>query len=239
MRFEVLPAIDVAAGRLARYTPSGPEPVAAFDGDPLAAARSFVEAGAQWLHVVDMDLAFTGEAANLGVIRAIADLGARVQASGGVANVDEIRALLDAGAQRVVLGSAALVDRGGVEAAIALFGDRLAIGIEVSHGRVGSRGRGDETDLDLGETLAWLAEIGATRFVVTAVDRVGGLEGADASTTVLVAKRTGRPVLASGGIATLDDLRRLAATEQIEGAIVGRAALEGGLDLGQVLRLEA
>ncbi len=110
MTFQVIPAIDVAGGRLARLSPDGPVAIEAFGGDPLAAARACLEAGATLLHVVDMDLAFSGEARNAGVLRSIAALGARVQAAGAIVDDREIAAALDAGSERVVLGSAALDD---------------------------------------------------------------------------------------------------------------------------------
>ena len=110
MAFEILPAIDVAGGRLARYSPAGPEPVDVHNGDPIVAARAFVDAGARWIHVVDMDLAFLGEARNLDVLRSMVALGVHVQAAGAIVSDGGIQASLDAGVARVVLGSAALAD---------------------------------------------------------------------------------------------------------------------------------
>jgi len=104
--FEVIPAIDVADGRLARFTPDGLVPIEAFGGEPVAAAEAFAAAGAPRIHVVDMDLAFTGDARNLGIVRSIAELGVAVQASGGVTSRVDAERLISAGADRVVLGSA-------------------------------------------------------------------------------------------------------------------------------------
>lgn len=228
MGFEVLPAIDVSNGRLAAYGPHGPVPVAAFGGDPLAAARSYAEAGARWIHVVDMDLAYEGEARNRDVVRRIAGIGPAVQASGGITAADDAQAMIDAGARRVVLGSRALSDEASVAGSIARLGNQLVVGLETDAGRIRSRGAGP-VDLPLAETLGWLVAAGAHAFLLTAVARVGSLEGADVATVKRVV-RSGRPVLAAGGIATLADLasvRRAGAA----GAVVGRAALEGGLDL--------
>jgi phosphoribosylformimino-5-aminoimidazole carboxamide ribonucleotide (ProFAR) isomerase len=232
MRFEVIPAIDVADGRLARYTPLGPKPVAAFGGDPVAAARACVESGARWVHVVDMDLAFQRGARNLDVIRAIASLGASVQASGGIRTASEAHDVLDAGAHRVVLGSSALRDETAALDVIGLLSGRLIAGIDVEEGRIRSRGA-DPVDLPLAETLGWLVAGGAQAFLVTAVSRVGTLEGPDVSVVKRVV-RAGRPVLAAGGVTTIEDLRavRLAGAT---GAVVGRAAMEGSLDLAAAL----
>ena len=227
--FEVLPAIDVHRGRLAAIGPDGPRPVDVFGGDPVRAARAFAEAGAAWLHVVDLDLAFDGEPRNVEVVDEIASLGPAVQAAGSVRTADEVRRFLAAGATRVVLGSAALADPASAAELLSSNGERLVVGVEVAEGRIRSRGR-DPVDLDLLETLGWLVAADARRFLVTAVDRVSGLGGPDVELVRRVA-RTGRPVLAGGGVATAAHLRDLRAAGAA-GAVVGRALLDGALDAG-------
>ncbi|HWC72165.1 MAG TPA: HisA/HisF-related TIM barrel protein [Actinomycetota bacterium] len=232
MGFEVIPAIDVAGGRLALFTPDGPTRANAFGGDPLDAARAYAAAGARRVHVVDLDLAFDGVARNLETVRAIARLGLRVQGSGGIATGEDARAVLDAGADRVVLGSGALADERDAVRTIAELAERVLVGIEVDDRRIRSRGAA-RVDLPLAETLGWLVGAGARAFLVTAVARAGTLQGPDVATIKRVV-RSGRPVIAAGGIANLDDLRavrRAGAT----GAIVGRAALEGSIPLSELL----
>ncbi|HEX6399864.1 MAG TPA: HisA/HisF-related TIM barrel protein [Actinomycetota bacterium] len=226
--FEVIPAIDVHQGRLAAIGQDGPHPVDAFDGDPVHAGASFAEAGARWLHVVDLDLAFDGEPRNLGVVEAIASLGPAVQVAGGVRTADEVRLLLAAGAARVVLGSAALADPETAAELLSVNGERLVVGVEVAEGRILSRGR-DPVDLDLMETLGWLVAGDVRTILVTAVDRVAGLGGPDVALVRRVA-RAGRPVLAAGGVSAAEHLRDLRAAGAA-GAVVGRAALEGAIDL--------
>jgi phosphoribosylformimino-5-aminoimidazole carboxamide ribotide isomerase len=229
MPFTVLPAIDLWEGRLALLTHDGPVPSDAFGGDPLAAAEAYAAAGARWLHVVDMDLAFRGELANADTIRALCALaGTRVQASGGIrtaAQVDELRAL---GATRVVLASAALGD---ADAVLEVIGrsrpGETVIGIEVEAGRI--RARGSDVDLELASTLGWLSAAGAEALLVTAVDRVATITGPDTSLVRRVA-RAGLPVLAAGGIRSLNDLETLREAGAM-GAVVGRSALEGSLGL--------
>ena len=230
--FEVIPAIDVSEGHLAAFTSAGPRPVETFGGDPLAAAVAAVEAGARWLHVVDMDLAFRGEARNLEVVAAIASLPVAVQAAGGVRRAEEVRVLFEAGATRVVLGSAALADEARATAFLSADGARLVIGIEVDEGHIRSRGR-DPVDLPLLETLGWLVSAGASSFLVTSVDRVGRRDGPDLELVRRVV-RAGRPVLAAGGIASIADLHDLRAAGA-SGAVVGRAALDGSLDLSAAI----
>jgi phosphoribosylformimino-5-aminoimidazole carboxamide ribotide isomerase len=234
--FEVIPAIDVSGGRLARFTQEGPEPVEAFGGDPVAAAASALAAGARLLHVVDLDLAFVGEPRNLGVVAAIAGLGVPVQAAGGVRTADEVRSLVAAGAARAVLGSGALAHEDRVGALLEREASRLVIGLDVVDGRIRSRGR-DPVDLALMETLGWLVAAGAPAFLVTSVARVGALGGADDELVRRVV-RAGRPVLAAGGITSIEDLRGLRAAGA-SGAVVGRAALEGSLDLAGAIEAMA
>jgi phosphoribosylanthranilate isomerase len=234
MAFEVLPAIDVAGGRLARLTSRGPTSVDAFGGDPLAAAAHFVDAGARWLHVVDLDLAFTGDPANTAVVEAIAALGVDVQASGGISSSRDLEAMLDAGAARAVLGSAALADPDAVGDLASRFGERLAVGVETDGERIRARGRSG-VDLDLGSTLAWLRETDVVRIVVTSVARVGALGGPDTAGIRAVATVLGRPVIGAAGVASIEDLLEVAAIPGVEGAIVGRALLDGAFDLEAAL----
>ncbi|MDP9343504.1 MAG: HisA/HisF-related TIM barrel protein [Actinomycetota bacterium] len=239
MPFEVIPAIDLVDGGLGRVRAGRPVPVDAFQGDPLAAAAAFVEAGARWIHVVDTDLAFTGRPSGLEVIRAIAGLAVRVQASGGLRTDEDIDAVLDAGAARAVLGSAALQDLDHAAELIGRHGERLAVGLEVDGEAIRPRGRGG------GGGGTWLVDAvlpqlvasGATRFVVTSVALVGERSGPDLGAIRAVARAAGRPVIAAGGIATVADLEALAAAApNVEGAIVGSALYEGGLDLAGAIR---
>ncbi len=230
--FEVIPAIDVSDGALAALTPAGPRPVKAFGGDPVAAAEAAVTAGARWLHVVDMDLAFRGEARNLEVVAEIASLPVAVQAAGGVRDAEAVRAFFEAGVARVVLGSAALADEHGATTLLSAEGPRLAIGIEVDEGRIRSRGR-DPVDLPLLETLGWVVSAGAHLLLLTSVERVGQGGGPDLELVTRVG-RAGLPVLAAGGIASIADLSDLRAAGAA-GAIVGSAALAGSLDLAAAI----
>jgi phosphoribosylformimino-5-aminoimidazole carboxamide ribonucleotide (ProFAR) isomerase len=233
MFFDVLPAIDLYRGRLARVGSGTVEPVAAFGGDPMAAAEAYRDGGASWVHVVDLDLAFDGRMTIGPIVEALGRMGLRVQASGGVRGPDEVSALLDAGATRVVLGSGALADEPSVSGAIAGFGGSLWCGIEAEGDLIRSRGR-DPVELPLVATLGWLTASGAHGFVATAVSKVSGLSGPDVEMIRRVV-RTGRPVVAGGGISTIDHLRAVRSAGAT-GAIVGRAALEGSLDLTEAIQ---
>jgi phosphoribosylformimino-5-aminoimidazole carboxamide ribonucleotide (ProFAR) isomerase len=232
--FEVIPAIDVSEGRLVRMSGAGTVPLQVHGGIPGAAASAFVESGATRLHFVDVDLARTGASINLDHLREIATLGVPVQASGGVTSAEQVEALISAGAERVVLGSAALASREATERSIAVFEDRLCVGIEASGPTIRPRGGGPE--LPLWETLVWLSELDVSRYLFTEVDRVGELEGPDLDGIWALATHTGKPVVAAGGIRSIDDLTAVARLGGgVEGAVVGRA-LHEGLDLAEALR---
>jgi phosphoribosyl isomerase A len=234
MGIEVIPAIDVAGGRLARFDAGGQVPVDAFGGDPLTAARAFAEAGARWAHVVDMDLASTGRPANAAVVRGVADLGLQVQASGGVSSLEQVEALRASGATRVVLGSAALGDRDATAEIVSSTGGALVVAVEADGPAIRPRGGGPE--LPLWETLQWLAGLQVPRLLFVEVGRVGRLQGPDLDGIWALATHTTRPVIASGGIRDLEDLRAIAALgPAVEGAVVGRSLYEGSLDLAQAI----
>jgi phosphoribosyl isomerase A len=233
--FEVIPAIDVSGGRLARLHGGGVVPVEAFGGDPVAAAEAFVAAGARWLHVVDLDLAFSGRAGNLDLLGRLTALGVRVQASGGIVRRADAETALDAGADRVVLGSGALREEWLPAALSGPLADLLVVGLEVEGDVV--RPRGASTgEWPLEEILGTLAGGPVGRVLVTAVRRVGGLAGPDLEVVRAVAAGLGRPVLAAGGVAAPEHVRALAAIgPPVEGAVVGRALYEGA-DLGEFLQ---
>jgi phosphoribosyl isomerase A len=236
MAFEVIPAIDVSDGALARWTPSGPIPVRSpSGGDPLAVAATFVRAGVRWVHVVDMDLAFGGQRRNVDVVRAIAAMPVRVQASGGIGRREDVEARLAAGAARVVVGSGALSDLASVGALVAEFGDQLAVGLDVADGAT-IRSRGPvHLELPLAPTLERLGVLGVTRLVVTSLGRVGALAGPDVAMLGRVAAAVACPLVAAGGIASVQHLEALRAIDGVEGAIIGRALLEGDLTVEAAL----
>lgn len=238
MAFAVIPALDVAGGRLAQWSAGGTTVVEAFGGDPVAAAGALATRGADRLHVVDLTLAFEGWIGAIDVIRAIrrAVPDVQIQVSGGITSMDLIREFLAAGADRTVVSSSALADEVRAEQILQTYGGAVLVGIEVEGGAIRARGR-EPVELDLMSTLGWLAAARTPGVLVTSVARVGGLAGPDVETVRRVV-RSGIPVLAAGGIASLEDLRSLRAAGAI-GAVVGRAVLDGTLDLSEALDIAA
>jgi len=231
--FEVLPAIDVAGGRLVSASRAGVRPIDAFGGSPMAAAEAFVEAGATWLHVVDVDRA-DGRPPDLETLRRLAGV-AFVQASGGIETLAAAADALDAGAARAVLGSAILADPASLADALGRLQDRVVVGVEADGELIRPRSAGAR-ELPLRETLGWLRSTDALRYLYTGLGGVARLRGPDLEGARLAAEFLRRPVLLAGGVRGLDDV--LAAHDLgpsvVAGVVVGRA-LYDGLDLREVL----
>jgi len=219
----LLPAVDVADGQAVRLVQGEADSATSF-GDPLAAALDWQAGGAQWIHLVDLDAAFgRGENRNL-LAKVIGKLDVNVELSGGIRDDESLRAALATGCRRVNLGTAALEDPEWTSRVIGEFGDRIAVGLDVRGTVLAARGWTKEGG-DIWETLDRLESDGCQRYVVTDVTKDGTLRGPNVDLLKQMCERTNMPVIASGGIATLDDLIELRALTDIgvEGAIVGKA----------------
>ncbi len=235
MTFDLLPAVDVAGGRAVRLV-RGEAGTETGYGDPLEAALAWQADGAAWIHLVDLDAAF-GRGSNRALLaRVVGTLDVSVELSGGIREDESLDAALATGAARVNLGTAALEDPDWVAAAIARVGDRIAVGLDVRGTTLAARGW-TRNGGELFDTLARLDADGCARYVVTDVHRDGTLTGPNTALLRSVCAATDRPVVASGGVSTLDDLRELAALGPlgVEGAIVGKALYAGAFTLPEAL----
>jgi phosphoribosylformimino-5-aminoimidazole carboxamide ribotide isomerase len=211
-----------------------------YDADPVAVARRFADAGTPWIHVVDLDAARTGEPTNLEVIRAIcAAVPCPVQSGGGVRSVDAAEALLGAGVTRVVVGTAAVEDPELVDTLAARHPGGVAVGLDARGREVAVRGWVEGSGHDLLDLAARFEAVGVAALVVTEIGRDGTLEGPDVDQLAAVLGSCGIPLIASGGVGTLDDLRILdglrAGGRSLAGAITGRALYEGRFDVEAAL----
>jgi len=235
MTFTLLPAVDVAGGRAVRLV-QGAAGTATGYGDPLAAALAWQAAGAEWIHLVDLDAAF-GRGSNAALLAGVVGrLDIAVELSGGIRDDASLAAALATGCARVNVGTAALERPGWVRDIIAAHGERVAVGLDVRGNTLAARGwTRDGGDLD--EAMARLDRDGCRRFVVTDVTKDGTLAGPNLDLLRRVCARTDRPVIASGGVSSLDDLRALAtlAPLGVDGAIVGKALYAGAFTLEQAL----
>ena len=233
---DLFPAIDIRHGRVVRLSQGEATRQTVYGDDPVAVAEGFADAGAHWIHVVDLDRAF-GEGENLAVVRGIAARVAgrvRVQLGGGLRSVAQVQQGLDQGVSRAVLGTAAAIDPAIVPAALAAMGpDRIAVGIDARDGRVAIRGWTETSELTAEALARRVAGEGVRTIIHTDVARDGMLSGPD----IAGARRlqaAGLAVIASGGIAGPDDLRAVR-DAGLAGAIVGRALYEGRLTLAEAL----
>ena len=239
MTFHLLPAVDVAGGTAVRLV-QGQAGTETSYGEPLGAALAWQQDGAQWVHLVDLDAAF-GRGDNSAVLeRVIDELDIDVELSGGIRDDASLRAALSTGARRVNLGTAALETPDWVRKAISEYGDRIAVGLDVRGTTLAARGWTAEGG-ELFETLARLDADGCARYVVTDVRRDGTLTGPNLELLRSVCAATDRPVVASGGVSSLDDLRALAALQDIgvEGAILGKALYAAQFTLAEALKAVA
>ncbi len=235
MSFVLLPAVDVADGRAVRLVQGAADSATSY-GDPLDAALAWQQAGAAWVHLVDLDAAF-GRGDNRALIAdVVGRLDVAVELSGGIRDDAALAWALGTGARRVNVGTAALEDPEWVRRAIAAVGDRLAVGLDVRGRTLSARGWTQDGG-DLYEVMARLDEEGCARYVVTDVHRDGTLTGPNVGLLRDVCAATDRPVIASGGVSSLEDLRVLAALEPlgVEGAIVGKALYAGAFTLPEAL----
>jgi 1-(5-phosphoribosyl)-5-[(5-phosphoribosylamino)methylideneamino] imidazole-4-carboxamide isomerase/N-(5'phosphoribosyl)anthranilate isomerase len=231
----LLPAVDVAAGQAVRLV-QGEAGTETSYGDPLQAALAWQEQGAQWLHLVDLDAAFGRGSNRDQLLEVVKRLDIAVELSGGIRDDESLRTALATGAARVNVGTAALENPDWVRAAIAEHGERIAVGLDVRGTTLAARGWTKQGG-ELFEVLARLDADGCARYVVTDVRRDGTLTGPNVELLRAVCAATDRPVVASGGVSSLDDLRALAALvgDGVEGAIVGKALYAGAFTLGEAL----
>lgn len=238
-RFDVLPAIDLRGGRVVRLKQGDFDRETAYSDDPVEVATRFAEAGARWLHVVDLDGARTGTPAHGKVIRAIVSavgVYTSVEVAGGLRDENSVASVLESGAARAIVGTAALRDPAFAGRLVASHGpDRIAAAIDVRDGRaVGQGWSRDDIGTGAIEVIEHLADVGVTTFEVTAIDRDGLLEGPDQPLYKRLVALDRGAIIASGGIANLADLAVVHALGCV-GAIVGRAIYEGHLDISATI----
>jgi phosphoribosylformimino-5-aminoimidazole carboxamide ribotide isomerase len=235
------PAIDLKDGRCVRLLRGDMATATVFGEDPTAQARAFADAGCRWLHLVDLDGAFAGRSVNAPAVEAILDaVDVPAQLGGGVRDRATLERWLEAGVARVILGTAAVHDPDFVRAAAAAHPGRVAVGIDARAGRVAVGGWAEETDLAAVDLARRFEDAGVAAIVYTDIDRDGAMQGPNVAATAALAAAVGIPVIASGGVASLDDLRALKASGAgLDGVISGRALYEGRLDLAAALRLLA
>ena len=240
--FTIFPAIDLRGGRVVRLRQGDPDRETEYASDPAAVARRWAEAGADWLHVVNLDGAFgEGEHAsenggspdlqNFEALARVVEVGPRVQFGGGLRDLDAMRQALALGVARVVLGTVAVEQPALLAAALDEFGaERVAVGIDAREGVVQIRGWQEAAPIQARDLAQRWAEMGGRWLIFTDISRDGMSSGVNVEATAELARATGLRVIASGGVASLDDVQRVREAG-LRGVIIGRALYEGHIDL--------
>lgn len=223
------PAIDIRGGQAVRLLQGDYERETAYDADPADAAKRWADEGAEFLHVVDLDGAKAGSPQNLTAIERIAGaVSCPIQVGGGLRNADAVTGVLEAGAERVVIGTAALRDPEFLQATLEAHGDRVVVSVDAKKGQVALEGWTEAGEEGVVEAVAALGKKGVARFLCTAIEVDGTMEGPAIDQLTAIASATNSQIIASGGVGTLAHLRTLATSSppNVEGAIVGRALYE-------------
>ena len=231
------PAIDLKDGQCVRLLRGQMDQATVFGNDPAAQARAFEAAGAEWLHLVDLNGAFAGRPVNAAAVEAIlAAVSIPAQLGGGIRDLATIEAWLSRGLARVILGTVAVENPELVKAAAAAFPGCIAVGIDARGGRVATRGWAEETDISATDLARRFQDAGVAALIYTDINRDGAMAGPNIAATLDLARAVQIPVIASGGVASIADLMALKATGAIAGAISGRALYDGAIDLATALQ---
>ena len=231
------PAIDLKDGNCVRLLRGDMEAATVFGTDPAAQALAFQQAGARWLHLVDLNGAFAGRPVNAEAVESIlAAVSIPVQLGGGIRDMDTITGWLDRGVSRVILGTVAVENPALVNQAAQRFPGRIAVGIDARAGRVATRGWAEETEVMATDLARSFENAGVAAIIYTDIDRDGAMQGPNVAATEALARAVSIPVIASGGVSRLSDLIELRDSGVIAGAISGRALYDGAIDLAQALQ---
>ncbi|WP_339762236.1 1-(5-phosphoribosyl)-5-[(5-phosphoribosylamino)methylideneamino]imidazole-4-carboxamide isomerase [uncultured Sulfitobacter sp.] len=231
------PAIDLKDGQAVRLVHGNMEKSTVFNDDPAAQARAFVDAGCTWLHLVDLNGAFAGTPVNAAPVEAILkSCNVPAQLGGGIRDMATIEAWLDKGLARVILGTVAVENPDLVREAARAFPGKVAVGIDARNGRVATKGWANETDVMVTDLAKSFEDAGVAAIIYTDILRDGAMGGPNIGATADLARAVKIPVIASGGVSSLDDLKALKATNVISGAISGRALYDGAIDLQEALK---
>ena len=235
----LFPAIDLKDGACVRLVQGRMEDATVFNNDPAAQARAFVAAGCRWLHLVDLDGAFAGKAVNGAAVAAIlAAVDIPVQLGGGIRDMAAIEGWLARGVARIILGTVAVRDPKLTREAARAFPGQIAVGIDARGGRVAVEGWAETTDLDALDLARQFEDAGIAAIIYTDIDRDGAMGGPNVSATAALARAVQLPVIASGGVASLDDIRALRdCGAKLEGVISGRALYDGRIDPAEAQRV--
>ena len=231
----ILPAIDMIGGKAVRLYQGDYAQMTVYNDDPLAVAKEFEAAGAQWVHMVDLDGAKTGETPNLETVKRVAQkTKLRVEIGGGIRDLSTAERYLDAGVARVILGTAAVTNPGFAAEAAGRWGERVAVGVDIRDGFVAIRGWTEQSAMDAFSFCKQMQDAGVGTLICTDISRDGAMRGTNRELYRDLAERLNLQIVASGGVSSLEDVRALRALE-LYGAIIGKAYYTGAIDLKEAI----
>lgn len=236
----LFPAIDLKDGHCVRLFQGDMAKATVFSIDPVSQATMFESAGFEWLHLVDLNGAIEGQSVNGHVVeKIVASSDIKIQLGGGIRNIDAIEKWLTIGVNRVILGTAALYDPELVKGACKNFAGRICVGIDGRNGRVAVNGWVEQSDISVLEVSQRFEEVGVSAIIYTDISRDGAMKGVNTAATHALAQELSTPLIASGGVATLEDLEKVKSLEKdgVVGVIAGRAFYEGNLNMSKALKI--
>ena len=233
----VFPAIDLFDGKAVRLFKGDYAQMTVYNENPLAVAEDFKRAGAACLHVVDLEGAKSGETPNIDTVTALSAIeGLFVEVGGGIRSMDVVDRYLSAGVDRVILGTAAVKDEAFLRAAVAKYGDKIAVGVDIKDGFVAIKGWTEKSDLEAMAFCEKMQEIGVCTLICTDISKDGAMQGANHALYAELSRRFGVQIIASGGVSSIEDVKKLAAID-LYGAIIGKAYYTGAIDLKEAIEV--
>ena len=233
----IFPAIDLFEGKAVRLLKGEYDRMTVYNDDPLSVARDFAAQGATCLHLVDLEGAKSGTTPNIDTIRRLAvETELFTEVGGGIRSMDTVRTYLEAGVDRVILGTAAVKDESFLKEAVAAYGERIAVGVDIRDGKVAIHGWTETSGIDAMEFMARLEEIGVRTVICTDISRDGAMAGTNHDLYRQLSERFSLQIIASGGVSSMEDVRELAA-RNLYGAIIGKAYYTGAISLKEAIEV--
>ena len=232
----IYPAIDLRGGQVVRLKEGDPNRQTIFSADPLRTAKQWIDAGAQWIHMVNLDGAFSTANNNGAILEAVSHLSIPIQFGGGLRSLEDIQRAFDQGATRVVLGTVAIQNPEIVQQAVENWGsEAICVALDARDGKIATHGWQQVADMTPATLGKAMAQVGVKHALFTDVNRDGGLEGVNVDATIQLGHETGLRVIASGGVSSIDELGMLAKSRVVAGAVIGMALYEGKISLADAL----
>ena len=233
----VFPAIDLFDGKAVRLFKGDYAQMTVYNENPLAVAEDFKRAGATCLHVVDLEGAKSGETPNIDTVTALSSIeGLFVEVGGGIRSMEVVDRYLSAGVDRVILGTAAVKDEAFLRAAVEKYGEKIAVGVDIKDGFVAIKGWTEKSDLEAMAFCEKMQEIGVCTLICTDISKDGAMQGANHALYAELSRRFGVQIIASGGVSSIEDVKKLAAID-LYGAIIGKAYYTGAIDLKEAIEV--